>query len=150
MTAPKSACVHALGGSDQAGSSAVTRAGSATLVVIALQREHPFLTASYPNSGFAFFEGTMALGVVIVGEAALVAATAGRAWDRPAGLALLALAIALFVLYRAPVNVLSATPSSAAMLAGASAFLLVSGRGSTGDLPAALTPSLPPSVRRPR
>jgi hypothetical protein len=128
----------------------VTRAGSATLVVIALQREHPFLTASYPNSGFAFFEGTMALGVVIVGEAALVAATAGRAWDRPAGLALLALAIALFVLYRAPVNVLSATPSSAAMLAGASAFLLVSGRGSTGDLPAALTPSLPPSVRRPR
>lgn len=65
-------------------------------------------------------------------------------------LALLTLTIAVFVLYRAPVNVLSATPSTAAMLAGASAFLLASSRGSTGDLPAALTPSLPPSDRRPR
>jgi hypothetical protein len=54
-----------------------------------------------------------------------------------AGLALLALAIAVFVLYRAPLNVLSATPSTAAMLAGASAFLLASGRGSTCDPPAA-------------
>jgi thiosulfate dehydrogenase [quinone] large subunit len=99
------------------------------LVVIALQREHPFLTASYPNSGFALFKGAMALGVVIVGVAALVAATAGRAWGRAAGLALLALAVTVFVLYRAPVNVLSATPSTAAMLAGTSAFLLVSGGG---------------------
>ncbi len=96
------------------------------LVVIALQLEHPFLTASYPNSGFALFKGAMALGVVIVGVAVLVAASAGRAGARPAGLALLALAVAVFVLYRAPVNVLSATPSSAAMLAGASAFLLAS------------------------
>ena len=107
------------------------------LVVIALQREHPFLTASYPNSGFALFKGTMALGVVIIGVAALVAATPGRAWGRPAGLALLTLTIAVFVLYRAPVNILSATPSTAAMLAGVSAFLLASGRGSSGELPAA-------------
>ncbi|MGH2720579.1 MAG: hypothetical protein ACRDJO_03100 [Actinomycetota bacterium] len=100
------------------------------LVLIALQREHPFLSAAYPNSGFALFKGTMALGVVLVVVAALVAVTAGRAAGRPAGVALLALALAMFVAYRAPVNVVSATPSTAAMLGGAASFLLASAGGS--------------------
>lgn len=105
------------------------------LIVIALQREHPFLTAAYPNSGFALFKGSAALGVLLIGVAALVATTGGRAGGRSAGLGLLSLAIAVLVFYRAPVNVVSATPSTAAMLAGASAFLLAAGRGSTDDLP---------------
>lgn len=108
------------------------------LVLIALQREQPFFTAAYPNSGFALFKGTTALGVVLVVVAAMVAATTGRAAARPAGLALLAMAIAVFVAYRAPVNVVSATPSTAAMLVGVSTFLLASARASHDGPPKAV------------
>ena len=107
------------------------------LVVVALQADHPFLTASYPNSGLALFRGTVAMGVLFVALAAIVGATAGRRGSGTVGMGLLALAFALFVTYRAPVNVLSATPSSAAILVATGAFLLASRPGghSTGQSP---------------
>ncbi|MGH2760598.1 MAG: DoxX family protein [Actinomycetota bacterium] len=100
--------------------------GAYGVIVIALQRDHPFLTADYPDTGFALFKGTMALGVVLVAVGCVVALTAGRAGGRIAGSALFVFALAAFVTYRSPINVLSAAPSTAAILVGAGAFVLAS------------------------
>ncbi|MGH2705449.1 MAG: DoxX family protein [Actinomycetota bacterium] len=96
-------------------------------ILIVLQRDQPLLTAAYPDSGYALFHGTVALGLVLVGLGAVVGVTGGRPSSRVAAGGFLLVAVAAFVTYRSPVNIFSATPSTAAILAGAAVFLVASG-----------------------
>jgi uncharacterized membrane protein YphA (DoxX/SURF4 family) len=85
----------------------------------------PFVTSDFPFSGFHGVQGSGLLGLAYVALAALVWLIAG--WPAPAQTAAtLVLLLAAWALYAYPsmVNVLSAAPSAAAVLAGTAAFLL--------------------------
>jgi hypothetical protein len=85
----------------------------------------PFSSSDFPPSGFHGVQGSGLLGIVYLALATLAWLLAGRA--APARTtATFALLLAAWALYAYPsmVNVLSAAPSSAAILGGTAAFLL--------------------------
>jgi thiosulfate dehydrogenase [quinone] large subunit len=88
----------------------------------------PFISSDFPPSGYHGVQGSGLLGLVYLALAARVWLLAGRA--APARtVATFALLLAAWALYAYPsmVNVLSAAPSSAAILGGTAAFLIGSG-----------------------
>lgn len=102
-----------------------TVATALVLIGLFLLITQPFVTSRFPFSRFHGIRGSGLLGLVYLGLATLVWLLAGRA--------ALARAVATFTLmlvvwalfsYPSMVNVLSAAPSSAAILAGSAAFLL--------------------------
>jgi uncharacterized membrane protein YphA (DoxX/SURF4 family) len=109
---------------------ALAVAGYGVLVLI-LQADQPFFTAAGPPSGLSGVQGTPALGVLLLVVAGLLFAGAGRPVARPAGAVLLVLAAASLILYTAEANVVSAGPTTAAVLAAGAAFLMASATSRT-------------------
>jgi len=120
-----------------AGLERAVRSGRATVAgvlaatgvaVVALQADRPALTDANPFSGVHGIQGTVVLGALYLVLAAAVWLTAGRLAARPLGWGLIILALAAVATYGSPVNVVSAAPSTGAILAAAAAFLLASGK----------------------
>lgn len=76
--------------------------------------------------GRNIFSGSIAFGILLLIMAAAVWFTAGRRIAVPVGVAAIAFALVLLVLYRSSGNLLAARPAVAAVLAAVGLFLVVS------------------------
>lgn len=96
------------------------------LAVLLLQLDKQLLGSEATTSGVAGIQGTATLGAVLIVVAALLFVSADRPAARPVALVLLALGGTALALYGSAANVLSAGPTTAAVLAAGAAFLLAS------------------------
>lgn len=94
-------------------------------LTVMLQADQPLLTPVYPESGTGFINGTVGLGVVFLGAAASVWWLAGKSGGGTGGYLMLAFALVALLTYQTPLNVFSATPSAAAILAIAGVFMII-------------------------
>lgn len=102
-----------------------TLLGTLGFLTVMFQADQPLLTPLYPESGVGFISGTVGLGIVFIGAAASVWWLADKPEGGTAGYLMLAFALVAVLTYQTPLNVFSATPSAAVILAIAAIFLLV-------------------------
>ena len=113
-------------GAVRAGRAAIVAATAGYgLLVVLLALDEPFVGSGATNTGVAGIQGSAALGILLVLLGVAVFVAGGRP-ARGAAVAFLALAVAAVGLYGSDANVLSAGPTTAAVLAVGTAFLLAS------------------------